>query len=200
MKNLRPTLIRWRAIGFAVFAPLLLSFILLAPTFPPGLFPVVVYASGLGILFASWSLVKGDWIWARGVLFFEGLLFFASLFLQTISGTVIQTLPLLLLVYVMILFAAEALELVRRHSVTFSKEVQALPASQSIPMLNRATQYSYQKLARLAVLLGICYFLSVVAISLGDLFLSTLPMLSDISFYMVAVSISLVLLLILREK
>lgn len=199
-KNLRGILSRWKAVGFSVFALLLLTFILLAATFPAGVVPIAVFASGFGILFGSWAIVKGDWMWARGALLVEGLMLFSSLLIRTASGTVLQTLPLLLLVYIMILFAVEALELVCKLHVTYSKEVQALPFSHSIPILDRTTGHLFQRLSRLGVLFGSCYLLTVGAISLGGLFVSILPVLSDVSLYIVAVSISLALLLILREE
>ena len=52
---------------------------------------------------------------------------------------------------------------------------------------------------RLGLIFGGCYVIALAVLFLGDVFVTALPALSDISLYIVAVSISHAMLLILRE-
>ena len=106
-------------------------------------------------------------------------------------------LPGLLLAYVLILFSAEALALTRQHHPMYSKDKKG-PQTYSV-MLQKSVEHMTRRTIRLASVLGGCYVITPAVLFLGDVFVTALPALSDISLYIVAVSISLALLLILRE-
>jgi hypothetical protein len=197
--SLKHILVRWKAFGLSVLTLFLLTFLILTLTLPAGFVPVGVFLSGLGILFGSWSIVKGDWMWGRIALLIEGLMLSSLILAQTISGTVLQTLPSLLLGYVLALYGAEALQLLCRYHPLYSKEMLALPAANVAPVLERTTINLLQRISRLGFLFAICYLLTLGAIMLSSIINYSLPVPSDISLYIVAVSTSLALLLVLRE-
>jgi hypothetical protein len=190
---------RWNLARIFALAALLLTFILLAITLPDRLMFIGIFVSGLGTLFGGWSLVRGGRMWARGALIVGAFLFSLSLTLHLAVGTILEALPTLLLAYVMILFSVEALDLIGTHAPAHSDEMYALLVTRANPAVQESLEHMFRKFARLALLFGACYIFAIGAVSAGDLFVSVSPLLSDVSIYIVAVSVSLALLLILRE-
>jgi len=120
-----------------------------------------------------------------------------AVLIQVASRTIVQALPGLLLAYVLILFSAEALALTRQHHVMYSKDKKGSQASSV--MLQKSVEHMTRRTIRLGSIFGGCYVITLAVLFLGDVFVTALPALSDISLYIVAVSVSLALLLILRE-
>ena len=201
VKNLSEILVdpRWNLARIFVLVSLLLNFVLLTLILPDRLMFVGILASGLGVLFGGWSLTRGGRVWARGALLAGAFLFLLSLVLHIVSGTILNALPELLLAYVMTLFSAEALDLIGTHSTAHSNQMYALKVTRTNPTLRKSLEHVFRKLTRLALLLGACYLFAIGAVTAGNIFVSVSPLLSDISVYIVAVSISLALLLVLRE-
>lgn len=190
---------RWNLVRSFLFVVITLSFLELAATFPTDLIPVAAFASGLGILFGGWSLLNGGGrLWARAALLSGAALLLVSVMMQIASQTILQGLPLLLLGYVMLLFSAEAFELASQHHGTHLKTFEGPQASHV--MLLKSLEHVTRRTVRLGLIFGGCYVLALTFILLGDMFVAALPALSDVSLYIVAVSISLALLLILREE
>jgi hypothetical protein len=184
-----------------VFPLLLLSlvFALLLATFPAALMLLVSAISGLGLLIGSWSILKANRMWAQGALITSSFLFIVAIMVRLTLGSILQALPSLLLAYVMLLFSVEAFDLVWKHAVTYSREMFALQSSRVIPVVQKSLEHIFRRLRNLGLMFGACYLVALGALSLGDLFASISPVLSDVSIYIVAVSIALALLLILRE-
>jgi hypothetical protein len=184
-----------------VFPLLLLSlvFALLLATFPAALMLLVSAISGLGLLIGSWSILKANRMWAQGALITSSFLFIVAIMVRLTLGSILQALPSLLLAYVMLLFSVEAFDLVWKHAVTYSREMFALQPSRVIPVVQKSLEHIFRRLRNLGLMFGACYLVALGALSLGDLFASISPVLSDVSIYIVAVSIALALLLILRE-
>ena len=190
---------RWNLARILVAALVLLAFISLVASFPQGLMLPASLASGLGMLLGGWSILKTSQTLARCALIVEALIMSLSLLVQLAFGSVLQALPSLLLTYVMILFSAEALDLIWKHSSAHSRRMYALQASYTITATQKSLEHIFGKLRRLPLLFGAGFILALVAATLGNYFASISSVLSDISVYIVAVSISLALLLVLRE-
>ena len=187
----------WNIIRSALFALIVFTFLGLAATFPTNLIVIAAFGSGWGILFGAWALLKGDWLWSKAAILVGGVMLSVAVLIQIASKTILQALPGLLLAYVLILFSAEALALTRQHHPMYSKDKKGSQASSV--MLQKSVEHMTRKIIRLGSIFGGCYVITLAVLFLGDVFVTALPVLSDISLYIVAVSVSLALLLILRE-
>lgn len=196
-KNIGNLTTRWNLVRSALFVFVVLAFFELAATFPSDLILIAVFGSGVGILFGGWSLLRGDWFWGRAALLVGGVMLIASLLIQIVSRAILQALPGLLLAYVMLIFSAEVLDLTHQNYDMYVKNLQGPQGSYA--MLQKSMEHATRKIVRLGLIIGGCYVIALTVISVGDTFVTALPLLSDISVYIVAVSISLALLLILRE-
>lgn len=199
-KRLGTVTARWNAIRASSLAFLLTTFIVLVGTLPVGLGIVAALLSGLGLLFGAWSLLRGERIWARAALSVMGLMFVVSLLIRVVSNGILQSIPQLLLAYVMMLFETETLGLVCKHYPTQVIGQHTLSLTSDQTAFRKSLDHMFRSFPRLALVFGSCYLLAIAAIYLGDLFVPVFPVLSDISLYIVAVSVSLALLLILREE
>lgn len=187
----------WNIIRSALLALIVFTFLGLAATFPTNLIVIAAFGSGWGILFGAWALLKGDWLWSRAAIFVGGVMLTVAVFVQIASRAILQALPGLLLAYVLMLFSAEAFSLTRQHHVMYSKEEKELQASSA--MLQKSIEHMTRKIMRLGSTFGGCYVITLAVLFLGDAFVTALPVLSDFSLYIVAVSVSLALLLTFRE-
>jgi hypothetical protein len=182
-----------------VAALLLLTFTSLVASFPQWLTLPAVLVSVLGLMLGGWSVVRANRTLAWCTVVLEALLFVLSLTVQLAFESFRQTLPALLLSYVMILFSVEALDLIGKHSSAHSIQMYALEAPRGITMMWKSAEHVFGMLMRLPILFGGGFILALVTMILGSYFASVSSVLSDISVYVVAVSISLALLLVLRE-
>lgn len=189
---------RWNVLRIFLFVVIALSFLEIGITFPPALLPLAALTSGFAILFGGWSLLSGGRLWAGATVLSGASMLAASVVMHIAFRTILQALPGLLLGYVMLLFSAEAFELASQHHVTHSKTTDGPQASHL--MLRKSLEHMTRKTVRLGLIFGGCYVLALAFILLGDTFAAALPALSDLSLYIVAVSISLAFLLILREE
>jgi hypothetical protein len=190
--------LRWNLVRLSFFIVASMTFVVLAVTFPNELILPAIFGSCLGVLIAGWALLRGDRWWANAALVAGGLTMGISILLQLLYGAILQALPGLLLAYVMLLFSAEGFALVSGHYGIQSKYNQNLQSS--LAMVEESLEHLTRKSSRLAALFGGCFVVSLAAISAGDVLVGTVPVLSDLSIYIVAVSVSLALLLILREE
>ena len=196
-KSIEQLTSRWNLVRSALFFFVVITFSELPTTLPADLILIAAFGSGLGILFGGWSLFKGDWFWGRAALLVGGVMLIASMLIQIVSRAILQALPGLLLAYVMLIFSAEAFDLTSQQYGMYSKNFQGPQAS--YVMLQKSMEHMTRKIVRLGLIFGGCYVIALTVISVGDAFVTALPQLSDISLYIVAVSVSLALLLILRE-
>jgi hypothetical protein len=190
---------RWNLARILVLALLSLTFILLLVSVPEVLILPAVSVSVLGVLFGAWALLKASKVWARAALIAVALLFSLSMTIQLALGSILYNLPVVLLAYLIILFLVEAFDLLWKDFPMHSRQMWALQASHAIPAIEKSLQHMFRKFARVGLMLGACYFSTLAAVSFGSFFASISPLASDTSIYIVAVSISLALLLILRE-
>lgn len=181
----------WLALGFALTTLLLPEQFLLI-----GLVGMV-----LGISFAIQGLLRGRSKWVYLSMLDLWLLFFGMLISQAISETFEQRLPLLLLQFVVLLFAVEVLGATCRLKEQSSAE--SPERGQSVRgggYVSAYAQRTTNHIARVGLLFASCYVVTLVILFIGGLLASTVPLLADISVYIVVVSVSLALLLVLQEE
>jgi hypothetical protein len=190
---------RWNIFRVLSFAVLVLAFGLITSSFPPWPLWITSAVALLGISFALASVLKGDQIWARSTSLIIGLTFFISLFWHIVLTTVEENLAMLLLLFVLVLFSIEDLNLLCRHQKQHSKEIVAGFAS-SITVLQKSMEQVHNQIGRLGLILGGCYIITIGTVYMGALLASFVPVLSDTSLYVVVVSTSLALLMIMHEE
>jgi len=199
-KSIDTVTARWKLTRVVVLALLALTFILVIAGIPVALALPAVFISALGGVFGALALFRTGEMWGRAALIALALLFSLSITFQLALGSILTTLPLLLLGYLMILFFVEAFDALSKHSQMHSREMLQLQASRAIPAIEKSLQHVLRKMARLGLMLGACYLLTLTAVSLGSYLASFSSLAPDTSIYIVAVSVSLALLLILREE
>jgi len=123
-----------------------------------------------------------------------------ALFSHGLSGSVSEKLPILLLSLVSVLFSVEILSLICRYGRLFSTRHVVLLTSSSVLVLEKAMMQATTTLRRTGLVFASCYLIAVAAIYMGGLVATAVPVFTDISLYLVAVTISLALLIILREE
>jgi hypothetical protein len=190
---------RWNIFRILSFAILLLTFGLVTISFPPWPLWMTGSVAIVGVLSGLAAVLKGDRIWARGTSLIIGLMFFISLFWRILSATVEENLAMLLLLFVLVLFSIEDLNLLSRHQKQYSKEMVAEFAS-SITVLQKSMEQVRKQIGRLGLIFGSCYIITIGIVYIGALLASFVPVLSDYSLYVVVVSTSLALLMIIREE
>jgi len=189
----------WNIVRILSSAFLLLTFGLLTISFPPWSLWVTGLVALVGSSFALVAVLKGDRNWARSASLITGVMFFCSLLWHTLSSTLEQNLAMLLLLFVLVLFSAENLNLLCRHQKQYSKETLAeLPTS--VTVLQKSTEEIHKQIGRLGLILGGCYIITIGIVYVGGLLSSFAPVLSDTSLYVVVASISLALLMIIHEE
>lgn len=168
--------ILWQAVSFLFIVILL----------PNQLILVGVTGSLIGVFLAIVAVLRGRSSWAAISLFDAFLMFFVLLFSQVASGIVGQYLEVTLLLLIMLLFGVELL----------TTTVDSANAEDQ----QRAAQQAFRHITRSALLFSTCYILALGTLYVGAFISSTAFLLTDVSLYIVVVSISLALLLVLREE
>jgi hypothetical protein len=189
----------WNIFRILSFSILLLTIGLITISFPPWPLWITGPVALVGIFFGLTTVLKGNRIWAKSTSLIIGLIFFISLFWHILSTTVEENLAMLLLLFVLVLFSIEDLNLLCRHQKQYSKEIVAEFAS-SITVLQKSMEQLHKQIGRLGLILGSCYIITIGIVYIGALLASFVPVLSDTSLYVVVVSTSLALLMIIREE
>jgi len=189
--------LRWNLVRIAFFTITALACLLPLALLPANLLPIAAFGATIGVLFAGWSIAKGDSWWGKAALLVGGMLLGISILLHLVAGSILSVLPSLLLAYVLLLFSAEGFTLVSEHHAIQSKKNRIRQPSYS--MVKSSLEHLTRKSSRLAVVFGGCFVISLAALSAGDAFAAVAPALADLSIYIVAVSVSLALLLTFHE-
>lgn len=190
IKFLQSFSVAWQALSVAFVAILL----------PKLLFPIGVTASLIALILAAAAVLQ-----ARSTLAWLSTLdawtvFFGLLVSQALSGTIGQYLPITLLQFIMILFAVELLTASCSYEQRSSIEHPQTIESDQAGSHTTSAQQVFRNVSRSGLLFAGCYLLSLGSIFLGELTAVTIPLLAEISLYLVVVSVSLALLLVLREE
>ncbi len=172
----------------------------MALLFPNTLLPVGLAGSVVGISVAAVGILKARLFWVQLSLLDAWLVFFLLLISQAFAQTIGEYLPITLLEFIMILFAVELLtagSLYQRNPPT-ELDKNSDPAMYE-EFLRRSVQEAFRRVSRAGLLFASCYLLSLGILYLGAFVPPTIPILADISLYVVVVSVALALLILLRE-
>lgn len=196
--SLRFGSLHWRALcGFAI-GWLALTFVSFT-AFLQHLLEFAIVGSILGVSLAAYAIVRGEWKPALASLVIGGLMFFSSVVDQVVSGAARDNIPILLLQFVMFLFAVEVLTGVLTQE-TFAARFAKPGHAVSDQVLQRSSIEVQARIARLGVFFASCYVITLGLLYFGAQLRSVSPVLTDVSFYVVVVSISLALLILVREE
>lgn len=192
-------LLRWRVLRIFSVTWLLLTLVFITIFLPPNLLLIGILGSLFGVSFGTMAVVGGRRTWSIIPLFDAGMMFFVLLFIQAISKTVEENLPIMLLQFVMLLYTVELLTVTFKHHNLFSNENLRSEALVSTSALTRSAEQALRQMARLGLLFASCYFVSLGILYIGTFVTAITPVLADVSLYVVVVSVSLALLILLRE-
>jgi hypothetical protein len=182
--------IGWQVLAFA-FITLFL---------PQSLLPVGIIGFLTGVSLSTASVLRGRSDWAKFSILEMWFVFYALLISQALTNTIGQYLPITLLQSVMILFAFEVLTISCEFQEQLSNGASLAgnsTGSEGLP--HRSARYAFKAVSRLGLLFASCYVISLAILFLGASAALTTPLITDISLYIIVVSVSLALLLVLRE-
>jgi len=134
----------------------------------------------LGTGFLAIGLAMRKQVLCRFALFVAFAIFLASLIVLGSSSMALAYLWLTMAQFLMLLFTVEVVE---AHFATFGS----------------AMRHVFSRLGRISMILATAYVISLGSITLGTSLVSLVPLVADVSLYIVIISVSLPLLLILRE-
>ena len=196
--SLRSGSLHWRALCGFTIGWLALTFVSFTASLQH-LLEFAIIGSILGVSLTAYAIVRGEWKPASASLVIGGLMFFALVVDQVVSGAARDNIPILLLQFVMFLFAVEVLTGVLKQE-TFSASSAKPDHSVSDQVLARSSKEVQARIARLGVFFASCYVITLGLLYVGAQLRAVSPVLTDVSFYVVVVSISLALLILVREE
>jgi hypothetical protein len=167
---------------------------------PAAIWILWVLALIIGIAVSTVALMKCDVTWSRITLLAQSILFAIALLSAISAGGPGEEVPILLLAFVMILGTEQVLSLISNYGAQFSLNDSAPVALFNVPVLQRSLDSLYRRLARNGVIFVAGYLLSVAVVAMSSLLSPVTPVLSDISVYVLVTSISLAILIVLREE
>jgi len=192
-------LLRWSCLRVFAVVWLLLSLVFITILFPPHLILLGILGSILGTCIGGMAILKGRWRWAVISLLDGSVMLFVLLLTQAMSKTVGQNLPVTLLQFVMLLFATEVFAVIFKRLDLYAKETIQSLVGVPIAVLARSNEQAFRQVARFGLLFASFYLISIAALYLGTYLASITPVLADVSLFVVVVSISLALLVLMRE-
>jgi hypothetical protein len=167
---------------------------------PHALLPVGVLGSVVGISLTAAAVLKGRSSWVQFSLLDAWSVFFLLLISQVFAQTIGEYLPIILLQFVMVLFAVELLTAGSWYRGRSSTEPSnAADSTMPEELLRRSVQQAFRHVSRAGLLFASCYLVSLGILYLGAFAPLTMPLLADISLYIVVVSVALALLILQRE-
>jgi hypothetical protein len=166
---------------------------------PVPLFVLGVVLSLTGICIAIASALKGESRWVTVSILEMWFLFFTLIVSQALGDAVGQYLPITLLQLIMILFAYELITATLQFRQQFSSAIYAGENAGIDSRLRSSAQTAFRAIASAGTLFVGCYTVSLAVLFASTFAALDVPLVSDISLYIVVVSVSLALLLVLRE-
>ena len=168
---------------------------------PHILLPIGIISTVIGISITAAAVLRSRSLWVRFSLLDAWLLLFLILISQAFTQTIAEYLPITLLGFVMVLFAVELLtddSLYQANSTT--KIAKIFDTAPDEEVFRVSIQQAFRRVSRLGLLFASCYLASLGVIYLAALAPLTIPLIADISLYMVVVLVALALLILLREE
>jgi hypothetical protein len=190
---------RWVVLqGFAIFW-LVLTACAIALTYPPKLSWLAFLGPIVVALLSVFAVSKGSPGWGRASQLAQAFLFSISLVSDTLLKTVSANLPVLLLTFVMLLFGVEFLSLVLNHHRQISNWLRDTMLEPNAFMISKSIGDVQSRLAQFGIVFAGSYLLTIGVLFASEIVVPLVPILSDIGVYVVLTSISLALLVILKE-
>ncbi len=191
-RSLEALAIGWQALCFLTITILL----------PQPLFLVGLIGSTVGISIATAAVVlRRRPAWIRSSLLDVWFIFLLLLISQAVSGTIGEFVPITLLQFVMVLFSVELLTAGSWYLDSSSKDTLKMPSATMLEeTVDTFVQSTFRRVAHVGLLFASCYLLSFGALYLSAFAASSIPILTDISLYIVVVSVALALLILSREE
>jgi len=194
--NVSPQIFRWRILRAFSLLWLALTLIVVTLLLPTALvlfaLIVVIFSGltgGIAVLTYNSKLSIISLVTAFGM-------FLDLLGVEITSKTVESNLPLTLLGFVMLLFAVESLTATTKRPFF---EIPERGRQVPISLMDRFIEQSFTRTSRVAILFATCYLISMSTVYLSAYAALFQPALADVSLYVIVVSISLALLILLRE-
>jgi len=154
----------------------------------------------VGVAFGTAGVLRGRPLWTKLSVLAMWMTFFSLVIFQAVSGSIEQYLSFTLLQSVMILFATEVATESCKLRNQVSREAKAI-LSEGVELKPFTSgQHAFRHVSRLGLLFASSYILSLGFLFAGGIIASAVPLLADISLYIVVVSVSLSLLLLLHEE
>ena len=180
----------WQATAFAF-----ITLFLPEPLLPAG---IIVSLTGISIAIAS--VMKGRSAWTAFSILEMWLIFLALLVSRTLTNTIEQYLPITLLQSIMIFLALEVSTVCcdfRQQLSSVISVADTSPGLEGCP--NGSAQAAFRAISRAGLFFASCYVLSLAILYVSTSVALAAPLITDISLYIVVVSVSLALLLLSRE-
>ena len=184
--------------GLSSFWLVLTAFAIVS-SYPPRLISITVLGPIIVAVFSLLAISKGNPALGRASLLAQAILFSISLISDTLLKVVSANLAVLLLTFVMLLFGVEFLTLVLNYHKQVSNWLGDTEFEPNARMVNKSLRDINRKLARFGIIFAGCYVLTIGVLFVSEVVASLTPVLSDIAVYVVLTSVSLALLIILRE-
>lgn len=197
---MNPVVNRWNLIRAFSSIWLAMTFVSLTITLGADLLGLGLLLSACGVSVGALAILKGNWLWASCSLLVGGIIFASSLILNVLSNNLSHVFSVLLLGYVMLLFGVELLNISCRYREIYCSLISNSEFKPHVVIFRMSLRDLYFRIARLGVILGTSYIVTLGSLLLGAEIATFAPRLSDIPFYLVAVSISFALLIVIKEE
>jgi uncharacterized membrane protein len=174
------------------------AFVLSVVAMPVDLWTLMPVGLILGVVLTVLTFFRLDLIMRSVTLVAQGLLFTMALS-SSISGPIVpENVPILLLAFVTILCSDQTLTLISSYSFQFSKERQGPLFEFNSPTLARSLDQLYGRVASNCAVYATSYLVALAMLSIAPA-LRSVPILPDVSIYVIVTSIALAFLVILKE-
>jgi hypothetical protein len=115
------------------------------------------------------------------------------------SSEISEIFPTLILGFVMILFSDHMVNVISDYGRQFSTMGEKMLPAFNAPILTKSLKSLYRKLARNGAIFAGCYLITILALLSGIDLSHLTPILSDVSLYILVISISLAFLVTIKE-
>jgi hypothetical protein len=177
-----------------------MTFVFITLFLPDPLLIAGIILSLTGMVVAIAGVLRGRSAWAQFSILEIWFAFFVLIISQALTNTIAQYLSITLLQCVMIFFAFELSSVCCDLRQQLSNEISA--GDNLLGMegrLHRSTQAAFRTISRAGLLFASCYVVSMTVLYVSTSVAFVAPVITDISLYVVVVSVSLALLLLSRE-
>lgn len=189
----------WTILRMLAISWLVITACAIASTYPAKLFSLTILGPIVVALFSVLAVSNGNPSWGRASHLAQAFLFSISLVSETSLKTLSANLPILLLTFVMLLFGVEFLTLVLSHHRQVSDWLRETGLESNAFMMSKSIGDIQGRLAHFGIIFAAGYLLSVSVLFVSEVVAPLAPILSDIGVYLVLTSVSLALLIILKE-